>query len=1045
MKLPTKAEQCADKARHVMSFSNFSLIGVRQEVTQLLHLIGRVEGLFSTYTMHDISHVDKMLRMLDWVIPDSTKRVLSEADWLMITLAIYLHDLGMIVTAHEYDDRANNREFVEWRENLRNSNEGREYLARISELTDAEKDRFFFQEFIRRGHANRIREWITGRHSRTWGPEVTPISRAVAELLKPLPSRFREHLAIVCESHHSDNLEDLQRFPLCAPCGDEDGTLVNVQYAALLLRTVDLLHVTKDRTPSVMYKSIRLSDPKAVDEWDKQLGAFTVRPIGRTLDEADPDTAVIIVHADFSEERPLFSLQEYITYANNQILQSKRWADASCETHVDAREYRFPWHSVRGDVRLEGVPPLPLRFELDRGKLLDLLVGHTIYNDATVAIRELLQNAIDAVRYQNYLDTKVARAENRAIPAMGSVKVHWNPSTRWITISDEGTGMSRSIIENNLMRVGASFYNSPEFESQNRDFVPISRFGIGILTCFMVSDDIEIVTFSRGKGHRLRMTSVHADYLLRELPRGDPKSNGIEPHGTHVSLRLRADIELANGSIEQIVRHWIILPECTVMYQEEGGSPTRIGFGTPAEALEHHIRAFRRVLPGSEGDARIVSKKREMLLKSQQNPADYELAFLVEGSKYLPDFRFVREPEQSDLPSVCIEGIRVSEQLPWFSKGGIVGILSVRNDRTFRTTVSRSGLEADQEYDRVGSLCLDMAFEHVSDEVERIAAKPGEPLSQASTASKWLLDDLSRVIRGRAHNALYELQLHLKCLVIEQVESMGKVPIRSMISLHDLNDIASFWTVESRLVDSLGTISRDLGRELSLHLFLSSLAPDYTQLRYSPLLPDAHLFTGAIRRSHLPSRVEFSFQHQQSAVLWTRKEPETSHRGITIQSIPLETQRKVQELIRDAAERFHGTIFVAGTSVELDVCEHSGDVDEIDVVVTRMGVSLRPNSSAYEFWRELVSLVTPTASPRLIADTMLAASVYKEAIASGNIGSGTDARYWPYFAETLNETLRAEQLDFQVPTKATDLVPAHKIFDARRYWKNWISRDLKYH
>src|SRR5262249_40533609 len=160
---------------------------------------------------------------------------------------------------------------------------------------------------------------------------------------------------------------------------------VNVQYAAILLRTCDLLHVTKDRTPSVMYQVIRLSDPKAVEEWDKQLGAFAVGPKGRRLEEKDPDTAIIVVHADFSEERPLFALQEYIAYANQQLQQSKRWADKSQQTN-DGADYSFPWHAVKGDIRLEGNPPQPLSFELDRGRLLDLLVGHTIYNEPTVAI-----------------------------------------------------------------------------------------------------------------------------------------------------------------------------------------------------------------------------------------------------------------------------------------------------------------------------------------------------------------------------------------------------------------------------------------------------------------------------------------------------------------------------------------------------------------------------------------------------------------------------------------------------------------------------------
>src|ERR1017187_8427655 len=114
-----------------------------------------------------------------------------------------------------------------------------------------------------------------------------------------------------------------------------------------------------------------------------------------------------------------------------------------------------------------------------------------------------------------------------------------------------------------------SFYDSARFLTEHRDFSPISRFGIGILTCFMVSDDIEVVTCRESKGHRLKMTSVHASYALRELGHGDPKLVRLEPHGTRVLLRLRDSVDLSRRSVEDIVRYWIILPECTVERSEE--------------------------------------------------------------------------------------------------------------------------------------------------------------------------------------------------------------------------------------------------------------------------------------------------------------------------------------------------------------------------------------------------------------------------------------------------------------------------------------------
>jgi hypothetical protein len=81
-------------------------------------------------------------------------------------------------------------------------------------MSDEEKDRFFYQEFVRSHHATRIREWVTGRHSRAWGETVEPISKRIAEIMEKLPPRFRENLAVVCESHHKNNLDKTDIYPL---------------------------------------------------------------------------------------------------------------------------------------------------------------------------------------------------------------------------------------------------------------------------------------------------------------------------------------------------------------------------------------------------------------------------------------------------------------------------------------------------------------------------------------------------------------------------------------------------------------------------------------------------------------------------------------------------------------------------------------------------------------------------------------------------------------------------------------------------------------
>ena len=121
--------------------------------------------------------------------------------------------------------------------------------------------------------------------------------------------------------------------------------------------------------------------------------------------------------------------------------------------------------------------------------------------------------------------------------------------------------------------------------------------------------------------------------------------------------------------------------------------------------------------------------------------AEYQLAIALESSHWM-DRQFVGKRESS-LPAVCIEGIRVSDDLPWFGSPGSMGrgrnalgcLLSVSGDRRFRTTVSRSGLERDKEYHRVGKICASLLFEHVRDETARVSQGEGQPLSQASVCS----------------------------------------------------------------------------------------------------------------------------------------------------------------------------------------------------------------------------------------------------------------------------------------------------------------------
>lgn len=337
--LKTNAEKFADRTRDLANFKNFSLPGVKEQVEVALKTIGRVGGIFSTYTLHDISHIEAMLEMLDWIIPPETLSKMTDVDWLLIVLAIYFHDMGMMVSKEELVKRIENIEFLSFKESIEKDVENKDYLSRLLNLVGEEKEAFIYQEFIRKNHAVRIREWINGNASYFYGDSVKPIVEAVGKMLSGLPIRFKKNLADICESHHKDNLDDKVYFPLCEKYGIKE--MANVQYAAVVLRTVDLLHITKDRAPSVMFKTIGVTDPMGIDEWKKQMGTYLVNLKARKYNPKDPNTQIIKISADFNEEKPFFLLSEYVVYSNNQLLQSRRWIEQSSKD-PDGENYIFP-------------------------------------------------------------------------------------------------------------------------------------------------------------------------------------------------------------------------------------------------------------------------------------------------------------------------------------------------------------------------------------------------------------------------------------------------------------------------------------------------------------------------------------------------------------------------------------------------------------------------------------------------------------------------------------------------------------------------------
>lgn len=124
-------------------------------------------------------------------------------------------------------------------------------------------------------------------------------------------------------------------------------------------------------------------------------------------------------------------------------------------------------------------------FQINLRGIIEILANH-LYSRPEVFVRELLQNAVDAITARTKLDADHAGEIWFEVAAPRG-----KPST--LIISDNGIGMNESEIHRFLATIGESSKKDPEGK-KIQDF--LGQFGIGLLSCFVVSDEIVVVTKS---------------------------------------------------------------------------------------------------------------------------------------------------------------------------------------------------------------------------------------------------------------------------------------------------------------------------------------------------------------------------------------------------------------------------------------------------------------------------------------------------------------------------------------------------------------------
>lgn len=211
-----------------------------------------------------------------------------------------------------------------------------------------------------------------------------------------------------------------------------------------------------------------------------------------------------------------------------------------------------------------------LGFQAEAKQLLQLMI-HSLYSNREIFLRELVSNASDAadkLRFEALNDNALYEGESEL-----AIRIDFDKDAKTVTISDNGIGMSREEVINNLGTIaksGTAAFMEQLSGDQKKDSQLIGQFGVGFYSGFIVADNIEV--FSRRAGADVTQ-GTHwqcvgdADFTIETVTKAS--------RGTTIVLHLKDDaIEFADGwRLRSIIKKYSDHISLPVIMQKEVTQP----------------------------------------------------------------------------------------------------------------------------------------------------------------------------------------------------------------------------------------------------------------------------------------------------------------------------------------------------------------------------------------------------------------------------------------------------------------------------------------
>ncbi len=519
------------------------------------------------FTLHDQDHAFRVAEKMYEVIPPESLNILSPLEVAFLLLSAYLHDIGMAPQNALIDKYFN---YLLWEDS-----EG------LTKNQIGELEYFIFEQFgdtpfpLKEQKlekpifslANKIMMHFCRHMHNDWSEDWMRDKLMIVKA--PFPG-WLEALIDICKSHHFgyEALKNEKFDPIKGA-----GQVIHKRYLAMVLRIADVLENDPERTPEIILDHRNVIEESLIYWLKDHYMECSINDFQVSI-FSQPDSAFI--HK---------AVEETVKMIEQELaLCSRLVAERPLSFHPPKNSLQHEWR-LRPHI-FKQITPLNNRytyidasFKNNSKRLIELLAGTHIYGDPLVALRELLQNAFDAVK-EKMAHLRLTSSNSNDPGFVSSLRkmnrveftVEDINGKLWLSCHDTGIGMSREVIENNFLVNGSrkrasTYILERKCREAGFGLGRTGQFGIGALSYFMIADEIKIETrrnaIAEDSDHKTWNLTIPGLHGFGELVE---QNNFIE--GTKISLKLKSGIaksvEQLTENVKREINHYCVRSPCVL-------------------------------------------------------------------------------------------------------------------------------------------------------------------------------------------------------------------------------------------------------------------------------------------------------------------------------------------------------------------------------------------------------------------------------------------------------------------------------------------------